>query len=209
MANLTRLSLMIAAVVAADFAVTTPSFAMDPFADAKPVSVETLQSERAGFFTAGGQEFSFAATLETAVNGAVALTTTLQLQDNGSVQQQTVINPNLSAALSVTSVSSNGAPTTVIPVNGGAQLSAVTGLDLSGVQGAGIVIKSASGITAILNTIGSNQLQNLVINTANNQTITQNTAVTLTLPGLGASDAGGIMSGLGFALQAARLSAAH
>jgi len=183
----------------ASFTAVFPCIA-GPFEGVGPVGPATLDSERAGFFTAAGVEFGFAATLQTMVDGQVALTTTLTLQDNGSVDQQTNVNPNLEAALNA------GAPaggTTVTSVNGGQQLSAATGLDLSGVQGAGIVIKSNTGITAVLNNIGANQFQNVVVNTANSQTITQNTAITVSLPAFSAAQAGTqqIMNGLSNTLQ--------
>jgi hypothetical protein len=196
-----RLSLLFAGALSMSGALAVPSFAADPFADVAPVPVETLQSERAGFFTAGGLEFGFAAKLETTINGALALTTSLALLDDGSVSSVTTVNPNLSAALG---------GSTVTPVTGGSQLSAVTGLDLSGVQGSGVVVKSASGITAAINNVGTNQLQNLVINTASNQAIAQTTALTLTLPGLstiGQFQAAQVMSNLDSALQFSRMAA--
>ena len=65
------------------------------------------------------------------------------------------------------------------------------------------MIKTSTGATAILDNVDANQLQNLVINTANGQSITQNTAVTLTLPptSLAQTQAGLIMFGIGSALQ--------
>jgi hypothetical protein len=197
-----RLGLLLASAVAASCAFAVPSFAADLFADASPVPAETLQSERAGFFVADGLELGFAATLETTINGQLALVTSLTLQDDGSVTTQTTVNPNLSSALG---------GSTVVPVDGGTQLSAVTGLDLGGVRGSGVVVKSASGITAVLDNLGTNQLQNLVINTANNQAITQTTAVTLTLPGfssnIGQFQASQVMAGLDGALQFSRMAA--
>ena len=197
MSHQTHIRLAAVATLVASFAAVCPCIA-GPFEGAAPVGPATLESERAGFFSAAGVEFGFAATLQTMVDGQVALTTTLTLQDNGSVDQQTNVNPNLEAALNA------GAPgTTVTAVNGGQQLSAATGLDLSGVQGAGIVIKSDSGITAVLNNIGANQFQNVVVNTANSQAISQNTAITVSLPAFSAAQAGTqqIMNGLSNTLQ--------
>jgi hypothetical protein len=194
-----RLTLLFAGALSVSAGLAAPSFAADPFGGVAPVPAETLQSERAGFFTAGGLEFGFAAKLETTINGALALTTTLALQDNGSVTSQTTVNPNLSAALG---------GSTVTTVSGGNQLSAATGLDLDGVKGSGVVVTSNSGVTAVINNIGTNQLQNLVINTASNQAIAQTTAITLTLPGLstiGQFQAAQVMSGLDTALQFSRL----
>ena len=149
--------------------------AQDAFGDAAPVSREVLTGERGGFYTTNGIEFGFAAILQTALNGQVLLTSTLTLQDNGSVTTQTNVSADSNASGNVQ----------VIPVTGGAQFTAASGINLSGVQGSGVVIKSASGITAFVNNFSGDQLQNIVLNTANNQIITQNTAITLTLPATG------------------------
>src|SRR5271154_1139388 len=115
MCNRVRLGVSVAAAILAMSAVAAPSFAADPFAGVAPVSTDTLKSERAGFFTVGGLELGFTANVQTTVNGVLALTSTLTLQDNGSVASQTTVNPNLGG--------------NVVTVNGGAQLSAVTGLN--------------------------------------------------------------------------------
>ena len=202
--EMSRLAHLIALLVSATLAtlafVGPCAAAADPFADVAPVSTDTLQSERAGFFTADGLEFGFAATLETTVNGQVALVTTLTLQDNGSVTRDTSVNSNLTT----------GQGQTVIPVSDAAELSAATGLNLSGVQGTGVVIKSSSGVTAVINNVAANQLQNLVINTANGQMIMQNTTVTITLPAFnpGQFQAGQLLSGLASSLEFARTAAA-
>jgi hypothetical protein len=160
---------LLVATVLANLALVGPCLAADPFADVAPVSTETLQSERAGFFTADGLQFGFAAVMQTTVDGQLVLTSTVTLEDNGSVSRQTTITPG---------------GLTVIPVNDAQQLSEQTGLSLAGVNGSGVVIKSSSGVTAVVDNVASNQLQNLVINTASGQMITQNTAVTVNLPGV-------------------------
>ncbi|MGH3428218.1 MAG: hypothetical protein ACRDQZ_11750, partial [Mycobacteriales bacterium] len=172
---------------------------------AAPMSNETLQSERAGFFDAGGQEFGFAATLATTVNGQLALITTLTLQDDGTVTKDTVVNSEI-----INGDNLPGGPSIVIPVNGAQQLADAlsgTNVDLNGLSATGLVIKSNSGVTAVLDNVTANQLQNLVINTANGQNIVQNTSVTLTLPvtelsGLGLSQ---VMNGITNALQVSQL----
>ena len=175
------------------------------FVNLKPLPYDILARERGGFIVANGIEFGFSATLQTAVNGSVVMTTQLALQDNNSVTSQTSINTNLNTG--------GGGPVTVTPVSGGAQLSSATGLDLSGVQGNGVVIKSSSGVTAVVNNSTANQLQNVVVNTANNQTVTQSTNLTLTLPGytttMNQFQGAQIASSLTNALQAAQLYRAH
>jgi hypothetical protein len=181
----------------------------DPFGGAAPMNAETLQSERAGFFTADGQEFGFTATLTTLIDGQLALVTTLTLQDNGTVTQETSVNSavlkgnNLPAGRSV-----------VIPVNNAQSLAnalAGTNVDLNGLSATGVVIKSNSGVTAVLDNVTPNQLQNLVINTANGQNIVQNTAITLTLPAasLSGMQASGLMNSLSNALEFAQIGGIH
>jgi hypothetical protein len=138
----------------------------DPFGGAAPVSADALQSERAGF-TANGETFGFTAALETLVNGQLALVTTLTLLDDGSVTKQSTAG-------------SNG-----IPVSNAATLAAAlsgTGVNVNGLSATGVVIKSSTGVTAVLDSVEGNQLQNLVINTASKQNIVQNTTLTITLP---------------------------
>jgi hypothetical protein len=179
----------------------------EPFGGAAPVSADTLETERAGYFSADGQEFSFSATLTTLVNGQVALVTTLNLQDNGSVSVQTVVNTEV---LKDADLPKNSGAV-VIPVDSAASLAAAlsgTNVDLNGLSATGLVVKSNSGVTAILDNVGGNQLQNLVINTANGQNIVQNTSITLTLPAgrLAGAQASQLMNSLDQALSFAQLS---
>jgi hypothetical protein len=140
--------------------------AENPFGGVAPVSAEALQSERAGF-TADGTTFGFGATLETLVNGQVALVTTLTLLDDGSVAKQ--------VAAGVGGIPVNSAATLAAALSG-------TGVNVNGLSPTGVVIKGATGVTAVLDNVQANQLQNLVINTASGQNIVQNTTLTITLP---------------------------
>lgn len=173
----------------------------DPFGGAAPVAAETLQSERGGF-TADGVTFGFGAVLQTLVNGQVALTTTLTLLDSGAVSKQVVVNDALLA--NDTPGGGAGVPT-VIPVNSAASIAAAlagTNINETGLSGTGLVIKSDTGVTAVLDSVTPNQLQNLVINTASGQNIAQSTAITLSLPAdeLAGFQASTLMNGLNNAL---------
>jgi hypothetical protein len=180
--------------------------AEDPFGGAPPVSAGALQAERAGF-TADGLTFGFSATLETLINGQVALTTTLTLLDDGSVAKQTTVDSQLLAG---NSGAGGGGPSIDIPVNNAATLAAAlsgSGVSANGLSGTGLVIKSNTGVTALLDNVGPNQLQNIVINTANGQNIVQNTALTITLPAasIAGMQAGTIMNAITSGFQFAQL----
>lgn len=152
--------------------------AADPFGDAKPVGEAELKHERGGFVTAAGVTFDFGATVQTSINGTLALVSTINLSPAGKVVQTTWVNPALPNATVITPGDANA-------------LSSITGLDLHGLSGAsGAVVKdSQGGFTALLANVTPSLLQNLVINTANMQKITQNTNITLTLPAFDATQA--------------------
>jgi hypothetical protein len=191
-----------AALVAALMSCGSCWAAEGPFDGASPVSAATLQAERGGF-TADGQTFGFTATLETLVNGQVALTTTLTLLDDGSVANQSAVNASI--------VQGGAGPSVAIPVNDAATLAAAlsgSGVNTNGLSAtSGLVIKSDTGVTALLNNVGPNQLQNLVINTASGQNIVQNTALTITLPpaSIAGAQASTIMNAITNAFQFAQL----
>jgi hypothetical protein len=171
----------------------------DPFAGMAPVPTSALEQERAGFVTADGIQVGFGATVTTTVNGQVALVSTITLDNQGVGQQTTWVNPQLGNA-------------TLVQGTGAQSASAVTGLDLQGVQNAtGVVIKSGGGETAVLTNVSPAFIQNLVVNTANGQTIDQNTALVLTVPGLAALQAsvarGSIVYALNQAVQFAQVGA--
>jgi len=161
----------------------------DVFAGAAPVSDADLREERGGFITAAGVTFDIGASVETTVNGTLALVSNISLTPAGQVQQTTWINPNLPNA-------------TPINANTAAALAAA-GINLSGFANAsGVAIKQDSGLTAVLTNLAPGALSNLVINTANGQTIRQTTNITLTLPGFAATQAQAAQVGLFFQLSA-------
>jgi len=172
--------------------------ASDALAGAEPVASADLETERAGFVTEAGITFDFGATVRTTVNGQLALVSTLQLNDLGKVTQTTWINPALPNA-------------TLIQPGDGQSLSVLTGLQVSGIQNAnGVVLKNGNGVTAVLADVSPSSIQNLVLNTANGQTINQTTTVNLTLPNLPAMQAqflqSGLISNFNSAIQATQLS---
>ncbi|MGH6955347.1 MAG: hypothetical protein ACREEW_01630 [Caulobacteraceae bacterium] len=145
----------------------------NPFGDdVQAVSSADLKKERGGF-RAGGVTFNIGASVETTVNGALALVSTLNLTPSGHVTQSTWVNPSLPNA-------------TIIKSSDKGAISKATGLDLSGLDGSsGLVIKPTNGTgeTVALTNVTPTMLQNVLINTASNQVITQNTNITFTLPG--------------------------
>ena len=202
-----RLSVLFATVALSTTVFEPASRAADdPFGGAAPVSNATLQASRGGF-TADGLTFGFGATLQTLVNGQVALTTTLTLLNNGAVTQNTTVNQNI---LANDSPGAGGGGSTVIPVNGAASLAAAlagTGVDVGGLSANGVVIKSDTGVTAVLDDVTPNQLENLVINTADGQRIVQNTTITISLPAaeMAGMQASGMMNSLANAVQTAQI----
>jgi len=205
---------------------------------ANRVDNDELSDMRGGFFTAAGAHFDFGASIQTMVNGQLALQTNLQWTPAGpviqqlsglgaSIQSQVAANlakagigttptaavtnatgsalaaagiapavsnvtsastvtppvtPAIVAAVTpdvvapVTGAPATVAPTTMAPVTM-AQVSPVTAGGLSGVQISG----ATGGSTQVFANVGAGQIQNILLNSASNQTIAQNTNVTLTI----------------------------
>jgi hypothetical protein len=194
-------------------------------ADAHCVSDDELAQVRGGFFTASGANFDFGASVQTMVNGQLALQTNVQWTPAGAVTQQLAglgasiqsqVAANLAnagvgttaanvatnatgtalaaagntpaagnipaastatpaavapAVTAATNVAAPAAPVTV------AQAIPVTVGGLSGVQIPG----ATGGSTQVFANVAAGQIQNIILNSASNQTITQNTNVTLTI----------------------------
>jgi hypothetical protein len=176
------------------------------------VSDDELSEMRAGFFTAAGAKFDFGASVQTLVNGKLALQTNLQWTSAGPVTQQVrdhlasipaqvastlakagIATPeaamqsstgaaaqsSTAAAPDPPAASAPAAPITVPEATQTAPVSVagdapalVTSVQIPGATG---------GTTQILANIGPNQIQNIVLNSASGQDITQNTNVTLTI----------------------------
>lgn len=128
---------------------------------AEAMSDAELDEVRGGYFTAAGITFGFGATVTTLVDGEMALQSSLTLTDGGAVLSERA-----------------GQATTVQPLT--PAVAQATGL--GGLPGQGLVAMDPSGVSAIVHSLTGDQILNLVVNTASGRTITQQTAVTLTLP---------------------------
>jgi hypothetical protein len=126
-----------------------------------PLSDEELSSERGGFLTANGVDLDFCANVQTLVNGQLALQTVVQWSSSGATVRQT---------------SGTGANLVTIPSS---QLTGLFGSNSAGVAVSGVQITSPSGSIEVAANVAGGQLQNLVANSASNQSISQNTAITL------------------------------
>jgi hypothetical protein len=127
----------------------------------KPVGDDELSQSRGGFFTVDGIEFDFGANVQTLVNGQLALQTNVQWTPAGASVQQ--VSGNITNSIS-------------IPAS---QLTALFGSTGGVVSANGVQITSPSGSIEVAANVTGGQVQNLVVNSASNQAITQNTAVTL------------------------------
>src|SRR3954469_14821501 len=77
------------AVLMASSAIAAPSSKVEAVLGSEPaVSDSELANMRAGFFTAGGAQFDFGASIKTMVNGEMALQTNLQWTQAGAVTRQ-------------------------------------------------------------------------------------------------------------------------
>ena len=147
-----RVTALCAAVCA--IAVTSAARASD---GAHPTMTDRELAEvRGGYLTSNGITFGFGATVSTFVDGTLALQSRLTVTDTGVLQGQTA-----------------GASTVTAPSDAAA---------LAGLVGQGVVIPGNGGSSTIIHNLTGNQILGLVINSANNRMITQDTAVTLTLP---------------------------
>ena len=140
-----------------------PIIAAFPAAPAELLSDDDLAGTRAGYITVDGISFDFGAQLKTFIDGTLALSSQLTLNDSGLKVVQNI-----------------GDIPTVVPLSE----SAAAGLNLGNIQGDGIVVLGEGGGTALIQGFSDSQLQNLVINTANNRTITQETSLTFTIQNL-------------------------
>lgn len=128
-------------------------------ASTREVSDEELSQMRAGFFTASGAQFDFGASVLTRINGELALQTNLLWTAGGPQVQQLPgligpITPQAAAAMNT---------------GGGA---AVTGMQIS---------NPAGGSTQLFANVNAGQIQNILVNSASGQNITQNTNINLTI----------------------------
>ncbi|MGE3303035.1 MAG: hypothetical protein AB7M12_07950 [Hyphomonadaceae bacterium] len=135
----------------------------DPFAGTAVLDEAELGDLRGGFELPNGQQINFGVVVSTYAGGALALQTELIVDATGASVQQTI------GAL-------------------GRSLDALTpaerqALGLDGVDGHGVVIADASGVTALVQNIANGGLQSIILNSASGRDLSQQVDVTITLPG--------------------------
>lgn len=145
-----------------------PSVQLD--APEGPVPDVALARMRGGF-DLGGVSFSFGATLNTLVDGQLALQTTVTYAPGG-----------------VTTVVTPGAG--VLPVMGDQALAQLSGRGIAVTPGSTPVFATADGATAFLQGLTQQGLVNATLNTAANRTVSSNADLTVTLPNGAAFQAG-------------------
>ena len=127
--------------------------------------IQDLEMEELrGGINVGGMDIGFGAVVTSTLNGVPVLTTQLTLTNAGAIVQQTMntVGRNINSLTDQ-------------------QLEA---LGLSELKDAsGVVVESESGVTAFVHNIADGTLQNILVNTATGQDISQDIDVTLSLPG--------------------------
>jgi hypothetical protein len=118
---------------------------------------------RGGYIVADGIQFNFGALLTTMVNGQMAFQTQVTYTPNGPQINQTVGSNVVKAASQSTGT--------------------ITGLNLQGFNPDQIALLN-HGATALIQKVTGGSVQNIVINAANSQNITQTTQLQLSLPNL-------------------------
>jgi SPOR domain len=180
------------------------------------VNNDDLSDMRGGFFTAAGAHFDFGASVQTMVNGQLALQTNVQWTPAGAVTQQLAglgasiadqvasnlakggigagaanaatnttttgntapaVTPNVAAAVTPNVTPPTSTTVTSITPPTGTQPTPVTVGGLTGIQIPG----ATGGSTQVFANVGAGQIQNIILNSASNQTISQNTNVMLTI----------------------------
>lgn len=175
---------IVSSAIAAAALVAAPAFGSEVLGD------DELSEMRGGYISAAGIQFDFGATLQTYVDGVLALASTLTVSDSGvSASQQVGDVPNAR------------------PLSD----AAAAGLNLGQPQGSGIVIPGTGGATALIHDVTGTQLRNIVVNTAQDRIVVQHTDLTFTIPNLSSIQtqmqlnrmSAGLEQALGFALQSA------
>jgi hypothetical protein len=132
-------------------------------ADATPLSADQMGQTRGGFADPGGLIYNFAVDVQTAVNGAEVFSRSLS------------VSPGINGQLQATS--SGG----LVPQN------LPTGMNISVIgNNAGLKIANSAGqvTTTIMNQTAAGVPSSIIINTGNNQMITQTVGLNLTLPNM-------------------------
>jgi len=127
-----------------------------------PLAIDDLDSQRGGFMTPLGFEVGFGAVLTATVDNAIVMQTQIQWTDQG--------------------IETTGAT----PVDAAAALAGGIDLGPNANQLTGVVVPgdpaNGGGATAILASLQTSGIANLILNTANGRTVTTNTQITLDVP---------------------------
>jgi len=136
----------------------------DPWAGVEVMDDAAMAEARGGFVLPNGVEVNFAAKVNTYSGGMLALQTDLVVTDNGLLIDHQL--GELGQALSALS-DADRAELGLAHVNGSS----------------GVVIRDASGVTALVQGLSQSGLQNLIFNTASGRDLRQEIELTITLPG--------------------------
>lgn len=138
---------------------------------AQSLSDEELSGLRGGFITTNGFTFGFGVVIRSYINNTLALKTQLTWTPKGAVTEQ--VRGDVPGATDLAS-----AMTSLLN----------KGIDLRGISGAsgGIALVDGNGATAVIHNVTTGQLQNLIINNANNRDLRQDMELNLYLPDLAA-----------------------
>jgi hypothetical protein len=120
-----------------------------------------LDDMRGGFIV-GGLQFNFSAVMQTTVNGQLAFETQVNWTPNGEQITQT-LGPNATLGASAGNTS-------------------IKGLNLQGLTPNQIATLN-NGATEVVQNVTGGVVQNIVLNTASSQAISQSTQLNLSLPG--------------------------
>jgi hypothetical protein len=183
---------------------------------------DELADQRGGLRTPSGLEIGFAASLRTLIDGRLVLATRLTWTDRGVQIQQVVGSSDVTASPAGVTATAPGQTSGAPQVAVAASPAGVTATAPGQASGAPQVAVAASpgvftatvpgqtgGATRVLQNLSAGQITNVILNTASNRTIRQDTDITLVVPMLAllqqqvAADrvAASLQSALGFALR--------
>jgi hypothetical protein len=131
----------------------------------------TLADQRGGFLVADGIAFNFAAKMQTFIDGQLALETTMTWTPEGNQVEQTAYGDMVLTQMS--NVQSLLSESNRSLLN--------TGLSTGLSTGAGLYV-GGNGQTVLLQQAVNGGLQNVLLNTADGQTIRQDLNLNITLP---------------------------
>ncbi|MGE3250323.1 MAG: hypothetical protein AB7J28_10780 [Hyphomonadaceae bacterium] len=174
----------LASVLSASALMWAPCAHAVDFGDAEIVAEEELSGMRGGFTTPAGLNINFAATINTFVDGQLALATELTFTQAGTVMQ--------------TQTGDLGQPLAEIAEETREQLNIPGVTDPAAT---GVVLADEAGVTALVHRTVEGSFQNFVVNDANGRDIEQQIALTITLPGFEIEQANMLLDHLGFQIN--------